>query len=242
MIQSCIANNVPILIYTSSIDALHEGTMGAYGESKRQAEKLILQANKTNLPNGKHLLTCAIRPTVMYGEGDPNLLTNLIPVVQTKRFVRIGDDNCRFQVAYAGNVAHCFILAICRLLHPDEDESNSPAGKAIGATDDTPLQSYNKQLEPYVESLGAKTSSFYIPFIILIILATICECFVFLTRPFYRFRFTLTRDKILYLQQGPVLNDQDAKQFLRYQPIYSYENSLKRTINYWKEIVKTEQS
>ena len=241
MIQSCISNNVPTLIYTSSIDALHEGIMGSYGESKRQAEKLILQANNSNLPNAKRMLTCALRPAVMYGEGDPNLLPSLKPVAQNKRFFRIGDDNRSFQLVYVGNVAHCFVLAICRLLHPDEDESNSPAGKAIGVTDDTPRQSYNKQLEPYVESLGAKTTSFYIPFIILIILATICEGFVFLMRPFHRFRFTLTRDSILYLQHGPVLSDQDARQFLGYQPVYSYEKSLKRSINYLKEIAKSDQ-
>ena len=237
MIQSCIANNIPILIYTSSVDASQKGIMGAYGESKRLAEQLVLRANDSNLPNGMPMFTCALRPVIMYGEGDPITVMNLKEVATKKRpFVRVGDESGHYQTAYAGNVAHGFILAINRLLRVDEaDELISPAGKAISMIDDTPVQSFNKYHQPYIESLGGKMTPYYVPFFVLKTLAALCEIFVWLMKPVYRFRFLLTRDTPWYLQHSPILSDTDAKRYLGYKPVFSYLTALKRSIDYMKD-------
>lgn len=76
IIKACLECNVSKLVYTSSAGVVYNGQdlfytnesldyckvhMDAYNETKAMAEKLVLDAN------GDQLLTCAIRPSGIFG-------------------------------------------------------------------------------------------------------------------------------------------------------------------------------
>lgn len=127
VIEACIAHSVTKLVYTSSAGVVYNGTqnivdvdermsiptepLDAYNETKAEAEKLVLEAN------GKDgLLTCALRPAGIFGEGDRQLLVGLKQVMengQTK--YQIGDNENLFDWTYVGNVAHAHLLAADKL-------------------------------------------------------------------------------------------------------------------------------
>ncbi|HEY3386006.1 MAG TPA: NAD-dependent epimerase/dehydratase family protein, partial [Saprospiraceae bacterium] len=80
VIEACKSNNVPMLIFTSSLDTVITGKplrnidesqpypakhLNMYCESKCLAEKLVIAENSDELK------TMVLRPSDIYGEGDP---------------------------------------------------------------------------------------------------------------------------------------------------------------------------
>lgn len=126
IINACLSQSVPKLIYTSSAGVVYNGTqnlvdidermeiptsaLDAYNDTKARAEQLVLAANSPELK------TCALRPAGIFGEGDRQLLVGLKQVVdngQTK--FQVGDNENLFDWTYVGNVAHAHLLASDRL-------------------------------------------------------------------------------------------------------------------------------
>ncbi|XP_067171022.1 3 beta-hydroxysteroid dehydrogenase type 7 isoform X2 [Apteryx mantelli] len=89
VIAGCQAQGVGCLVYTSSMEVVGPNTRGdpffrgdedspypvhhtePYPLSKAQAERLVLEANDTPVAGGGRLVTCALRPTGIYGERHP---------------------------------------------------------------------------------------------------------------------------------------------------------------------------
>ncbi|EFX02520.1 c-3 sterol dehydrogenase c-4 decarboxylase [Grosmannia clavigera kw1407] len=81
-----------------------------YSETKAAAEELVLAANDRTTAGG--LLTCAIRPSGIMGEGDTMLLYHMVGVYRQRRHnVQIGDNNNLFDFTYVLNIAHAHLLA-----------------------------------------------------------------------------------------------------------------------------------
>jgi sterol-4alpha-carboxylate 3-dehydrogenase (decarboxylating) len=82
-----------------------------YGESKRDAEQLVLSHDDESIA------TCVLRPCVIFGEGD----TQLIPPIHNcivkgeSRWI-IGDAMNLWDTVYVGNVADAHVLAVENLL------------------------------------------------------------------------------------------------------------------------------
>ena len=111
-----------------------------YGESKAKAEKLVLAANNTNDDDhddgGKKLATCALRPSVLFGPGDYQLIPSVhacIAKFETP-FV-IGDGTNLWDVSYAPNMADAHVLAVENLLSP----TKTAAGEAIFIQNNEPI-------------------------------------------------------------------------------------------------------
>lgn len=127
VIEACQAAGVPKLVYTSSAGVIYSGqenlvdaderipypkvALDAYNDTKARAEDLVLAAN------GKRgLLTCALRPSGIFGPGDRQAISGFHSVIkngQTK--FQIGDNTNLFDWTYVGNVAHAHLLAADRL-------------------------------------------------------------------------------------------------------------------------------
>lgn len=105
-----------------------------YGESKAEAEKIVIAANTTGgkLENGnadhdtindagsnrdRPLLTCVLRPAVIFGEGDEQLIPPIHACIAKgeSRF-KIGDGRNLWDTVFVGNVADAHVLALENLL------------------------------------------------------------------------------------------------------------------------------
>ncbi len=91
--------------------------LAAYPASKAAAERLVLAAH------GPDLATCALRPHLIWGPGDTNLIPRLIARARAGRLVRIGSGRNLISVSYVENVADAHLAAADRLAEP-----RSPAG------------------------------------------------------------------------------------------------------------------
>ena len=100
-----------------------------YGESKAAAEKLVISANSTSLS------TCALRPSVLFGPGDYQLIPSIHACIAKGEtpFVLGSADNL-WDVAYAVNVADAHVLAVENLLG-----SKTAAGEAIFIQNNEPI-------------------------------------------------------------------------------------------------------
>jgi nucleoside-diphosphate-sugar epimerase len=126
------------LIYTSSPSVVFNGRdmagadeslpyskrfEAAYPKTKAQAEQIVLQAN------GANLATTSLRPHLIWGPGDNNLLPRIIARARRGRLRRIGRRDPLIDPVYIDNAAGAHFLAADRL------EPGSPvAGKIYFVT------------------------------------------------------------------------------------------------------------
>lgn len=91
-----------------------------YAETKAIAEKLVLTAN------GGSLSTVAIRPHLIFGPGDMNLVPRVVDAAKNGKLKIIGDGENLVDVTYVENASMVHTIALEKL------SPNSPiAGKAI---------------------------------------------------------------------------------------------------------------
>jgi nucleoside-diphosphate-sugar epimerase len=138
VIAACRAAGVPRLVYTSSPSVVFNGSdlagvdesapyssrfEAAYPETKAIAEQLVRAANSDGLA------TVSVRPHLIWGPGDNNLLPRIIARARSGRLRRIGRTNALIDPVYIENAAEAHLLAAYRLA------PGSPvAGKAYFVT------------------------------------------------------------------------------------------------------------
>lgn len=124
VVQACRALGVPRLVYTSSPSVVFNGRdlagadesapyssrfEAAYPETKAIAEQLVLAANSSELA------TVSLRPHLIWGPGDNNLLPRIIARAQSGQLRRIGRTNALIDPVYIDNAAEGHVLAAERL-------------------------------------------------------------------------------------------------------------------------------
>ncbi|KKY16963.1 putative c-3 sterol dehydrogenase c-4 decarboxylase [Diplodia seriata] len=111
------------------------------------AENAVLEANrKDSSDTKKPLLTCAIRPAGIFGEGDVQLLPPMLGAYfrGQSRF-QLGDNTNLFDFTYVANVAHAHLLAAAALLATHALAPTIPLdtervdGEAFFVTNDQPV-------------------------------------------------------------------------------------------------------
>ena len=105
VIQACLEQNVPRLVYTSSPSVTFNGDhqinqdetapypktwLCNYPHSKALAEQAVLMAN-----DKAELLTCALRPHLIWGPGDQHLIPRLVDRARSGKLRRVGDGRNR---------------------------------------------------------------------------------------------------------------------------------------------------
>lgn len=142
VIAACGKNGIAHLVYTSTpsvvfnredIKGGDEGLPYArkflchYAKSKVMAEKLVLTAQ------GLH--TCAIRPHLVWGPGDPHLIPRLLQKGKRGELKQVGGGNNMVDISYVDNVAHAHLLAGHNLTR-----RKSAAGKAYFVSQPEPVK------------------------------------------------------------------------------------------------------
>ena len=132
VIEACLRKGVPKLIYTSSPSVTFAGGhqvntdesapypkewLCHYPHSKALAEQAVLEANDSDL------MTCALRPHLIWGPGDQHLIPRLIARAKTGQLRRVGDGSNQVDNIYVENAA---------LAHLQAEEAMSPGAAVCG--------------------------------------------------------------------------------------------------------------
>lgn len=156
IINGCRDFEAEKLIYTSTPSVVfnNEALSGVneslpYGEripchyptTKVFAEKAVLAAHGQRPGN---LKTVALRPHLIWGPGDPNLIPRVLDRGRKGKLRIVGDGNNRVDLTYIDNVVDAHLCAEAAL---DKGENN-PGGKPYFITNDEPVL-----LWPWINSL-----------------------------------------------------------------------------------------
>jgi len=143
VLAGCRAAGVSRLIYTSTPSVVfnqHSIRNGNedlpyadhflchYARSKVMAEQLILAASN------EQLRTCAIRPHLVWGPGDPHLIPRLIERGRAGQLRQVGAGDNLVDISYVDNVAHAHLLAADNLAGP-----GTVAGRAYFVSQGEPV-------------------------------------------------------------------------------------------------------
>ncbi len=137
VIRACLETGVRHLVYTStpSVVVGQEDIIGGdeslpypsrytapYPATKAVAEQMVLAANCWEMVVGgvgesrtgsglAHLRTCALRPHLIWGPGDPHIIPKLFQGALQGRLRMVGDGRNQVSLTYVENAAHGHIQA-----------------------------------------------------------------------------------------------------------------------------------
>ncbi len=134
VVAACQANAVKRLVFTSSPSVCFDGRdhvmaselpyaerfLAHYPESKAEAEMHVLAAN-----GHEGLATCALRPHLVFGPGDPHLLPRVLERARAGRLGIVGSGDNEVSLTYIDDAADAHVAAADRL-----DERAPHAGRA----------------------------------------------------------------------------------------------------------------
>ena len=121
VIRTCFRNQIKKLVYTSSSSVTYDGKnhenvdetlpypkkfLAYYSHTKAIAEQLVLSHNGDN-----GLLTCALRPHLIWGPHDKYIIPKLLEGAKQGRLRIIGNGKNITDITYVENAAHAHILA-----------------------------------------------------------------------------------------------------------------------------------
>jgi 2-alkyl-3-oxoalkanoate reductase len=121
VIEGCVKEGVSRLVYTSSPCVVFDGAdqckidesapyssrpLCPYARSKTLAERAVLSSN-----GRQGLLTCALRPHLIFGPRDYSLFPKIISRARSGRLYRVGDGTNQVDVTYVENAADAHLQA-----------------------------------------------------------------------------------------------------------------------------------
>lgn len=124
VIKACRANNINKLVFTSSPSVVFSGSdhekvdesapypdtfLNNYQRTKAESEKMALDADSDEL------YTVALRPHMIWGPGDTNLIPRLIKRAKAGQLRIVGDGKNLVDSVYVDNAADAHILALQKL-------------------------------------------------------------------------------------------------------------------------------
>ena len=241
IIKACRENNVSMLVYTSSLDTVISGKPlvdidenqpypakhpNMYCQSKCLAEKLVIQENN------KDLKTCVLRPSDIYGEGDPYHVPPLINMAKGGFYTRIGNGSAKSQHVYVRNIAWAHVLAVKALI----ENNTNIQGNAYFITDG-PGSNFFIFFDKIVAEAGYKIwpKNFWMPRWLAYFLGTVSEYIAIAVRPVKYYNPKLSRFAVMYTCTNFTFNSDKAKRDFGFVPKYSKQTALENTIRYFKK-------
>jgi len=241
VIRACRESGVKRLVYTSSNNVIFDGRgfeladeshpypekyLDLYSETKSLAERKVLAANGTG-----GLLTCAIRPSGIYGPGEKLFLPRVIAQCDRKGLrVTVGNGNAQSDFSYIDNLVHGHLLAADKLV-----PGSAVAGQAYFINDGE-YQSNWEFFRPVIEGLGLELPDKKIPALPLKVIATVWEVAHWLLKV-PRPPFTLVEmHKITVTQTCSI---EKARRELGYEPVVSPDEAVERCLPHFREVLRT---
>ncbi len=147
LINSCISNGVGRLIFTSSASVVFDGThleginesvnyplvaASNYTATKAIAEQMVLQANSG------FLRTISLRPHLVWGPGDTQLIPKMIQRAESGKLRRPGKRDYFIDTTYIDNLIDAQLLALDKM-----ELDKAICGKPFFITDGKPVKSWD---------------------------------------------------------------------------------------------------
>lgn len=143
VIRACRSLGIRYLVFTSSPSVVYDGGFEGkdeslpypekfdahYPETKAYAEQAILKANSPEL------ITCSLRPHLVWGPGDPHYLPRLMERRRKNQLRILGHERNLVDTIYIDNAAKAHLQAFQAMLNQPE----LVAGKAYFLSQDEPI-------------------------------------------------------------------------------------------------------
>lgn len=235
VLQACHEQGVRRLVYTSTpsvvfnrrdIEGGDESLPYAgkflchYARSKAMAEKMVLAAN------GMELSTCAIRPHLVWGPGDPHLIPRLLASGRKGLLKRVGNGANMVDITYVENVAHAHFLAANNLAG-----SRTAAGRAYFINQGEAVSLWD-WIDGLFRELAIPPVAAAVPFPLAYCVGALLELLHAYFRPAEEPR--MTRFLAEQLAKSHYFSSGRAQRDLGYSPIVTTEEGMKHLIAWIK--------
>jgi nucleoside-diphosphate-sugar epimerase len=186
-----------------------------YQYTKYEGEQIIAEFV------GKGLKIVTLRPTAIYGPGDPERFFMLFKMVSKGRFFMFGPGRVHYHPAYIDNLVDAFELAAL---------STRGGGEAYLIGDEK-YYTLDELVSAIAETLGVELSIRHVPFWPLWSAALACEM---VYKPF-RVDPPLFRRRVDWFRQNRAFSIEKAKKELGYQPKVDLKEGLAKTAQWYRE-------
>ena len=236
IIDNCKKYGVPRMVFSSSpstrfdgndIEGLKENELKfpktflqTYAETKAMAEKEVTKVCS------KDFLTIAVAPHQVYGPHDSLFLPNLLETCGNGRLRVFGAGKNKISVCHVDNYCHGLICGADALYE------NSPVLGKFYIITDGPEQYFWKMINTAGMEMGFRDlfSKFHLPIPLLMTIAYICNALGFILNT----KFKLNPFNVKMLTIHRYFNIENSKKDLKYEPIYTFEEGWKETIEWFK--------
>lgn len=219
-IKKLVFTSTPSVAYAkNSIEGLDESIghasefLSLYAKSKAMAETIILNAKNDGLQ------TCALRPHLIFGARDKNIIPRLIEARVKNKLKIIGNGKNKVDVIHVKNAVHAHLLAFDAL-----DEKSPVNGKAYFIGQERPVYLWDfineilkiKNQSPVTKKISLRAAYFAGQLIELLL------------RSFriYNVHPPMTRFVALQMGTSHYFSHQNAKNDFNYTQIISLEDAL----------------
>jgi len=186
-----------------------------YQFTKYEGEKVVREFTEKGLPSA------IIRPTAIYGPGDPERFLFLFKLAKKKRFFMFGNGKAYYHPVYIDNLVDGFYAAF-------ESERKDADAYIIA---DEKYFTIKELVKRVGQSMGKDVKFVHIPFMPLYIAACVCEavCTLLKISP------PIFRRRVDWFRQNRAFVIDKAKNQLGYVPRIGIEEGLARTARWYKE-------
>ena len=240
VIEACKKHGIKYLVYTSSLDAVYAGKpltdidetleyptehRTIYCKSKYLAEELVLREN------GNGLAACILRPSDIYGEGDPYHMGSLINMAKNGFYVRLGNGKSKCQHVYVGNMAHAHVSAAAAMWNG----SHKIDGEIYFISDGN--DNFFKFFDRIVEGAGYRIfpKNLWLPRGLAYSMASVSELIARMMRPVKKYNPRFSRFAVTYTCTDFTFSTDKAEREFGYRPKYSQQEALENTIRYYRQ-------
>ncbi|KAM5228309.1 3 beta-hydroxysteroid dehydrogenase type 7 [Ctenodactylus gundi] len=247
VIKACVQTGTQFLVYTSSMEVVGPNVKGhpfyrgnedtpyesvhkhPYPCSKALAEQLVLEANGRTVRGGLPLVTCALRPMGIYGEGHQIMKDFYHQGLRLGgRLFRAAPASTEHGRVYVGNVAWMHVLAAREL----EQRAELMGGQVYYCYDKSPYMSYEDFNMEFLRPCGLRLvgNSPLLPYWLLVLLATLNALLQWLLRPLLLYAPLLNPYTLAMASTTFTVSTNKAQRHFGYEPLFSWEDSRTRTI------------
>lgn len=242
LLRAAQHNQVRAMVYTSSpsvtFDGQHQSGVDEsvpyperwlcyYPQTKALAEKEVLEAAADQA-----ISTCALRPHLIWGHGDPHLFPRVVERTLQGKLRRVGDGKNLIDVVHVQSAARAHVQALDKLLDGDQRVN----GQAFFLTDGEPIECW-QWISKILECAGVPVPDKSISFNSAYRVGAALETIYWLARK--RQEPPMTRFVAAQLALDHYFSIDKARELLDYQTVVNREEEFERCRPWLQELARS---